>query len=286
MQMLRILFFLLICIQIKAQLPETDLWLFKLDSKDRSKIIETLNITNRPGYDNQPSFSADGKQVYFTSIHEDKQADIYAYQLKSKKIIQLTKTKESEYSPNESPIKNALSVVTVLQDSSQVIQLLDQKTFTIISNSISKFDSVGYYHFLNADTVLYYKLTDPHSLRFHVISNSSDGFLAEHPCRTFRKINRSSFIFGIKDSLNTNYFLYQIPLQKAELYASIKSVNEDMFWHPSFGLLISDGPRILQYDKLKSSWKVLYDLSDKGIKKITRFCFDPKTNYLVVVNNL
>lgn len=286
MQKFKIVLFSLLCLSLKAQLPETDLWLMKLDSKDKLKIVEALNITNRAGYDNQPSFSSDGKQIYFTSIHEDKQADIYAYQLKSKKVIQLTRTKESEYSPNESPIKNTVSVVTVLQDSSQVIQLLDQKTLTVIPNPISKFDSVGYYHFLNEDTVLYYKLTDPHSLRFHVISNSADGFLAQHPCRTFRKINRSSFMFGIKDSLTTNYYLYQIPLQKADLYASIKSVNEDMIWHPTYGLLVSDGPRILQYDKNKSSWNVLYDLSDKGIKKITRFCFDPKTNYLVVVNNL
>lgn len=286
MHKIKLVLFVCLCFSAKAQLPETDLWLMKLDAKDKSKITEASNITNRAGYDNQPSFSGDGKQIYFTSIHEYKQADIYAYQLKSKKIFQLTKSKESEYSPNESPIKNTLSVVTVLQDSSQVIQLLDLKTFTVIQNPISKFDSVGYYHFLNADTALYYKLTDPHRLRFHVISTDADGFLAEHPCRTFKKIDRSSFMFGIKDSLSTTYFLYHVPLQKAERFATIKSVNEDMIWHPTFGLLVSDGPRILQFDKNKSAWNVLYDLSEKGIKKITRFCFDPKTNYLVVVNNL
>lgn len=286
MQKLKFLFFLLICFQLKAQLPETDLWLVKLDAKDRSKIIETLNITNRPGYDNQPSFSADGKQIYFTSIHEDKQADIYAYQLKSKKIVQLTHTKESEYSPYEAPINKVLSVVTVLQDSSQVIQLLDQKTYTVIPHVISKTDSIGYYHFLNADTVLYYKLTDPHSLRFLVLSNGNDEFIAEHPCRTFKKTNRSSFLFGIKDSVSTTYFLYQSTLYKAIKYAQLKSVNEDIIWHDTLGLLVSDGARILQFDQTKNVWNVLYDLTDKGIKKITRFCFDPKTNYLVVVNNL
>ncbi|MFO0358181.1 MAG: TolB family protein [Sphingobacteriaceae bacterium] len=271
---------------IVAQLPETDLWLIKPDVKDRSTITEIINITNRAGYDNQPSFSKDGKQIYFTSIHEDKQADIYAYQLKSKKIIQLTRTKESEYSPTESPLKNSVAAVTVLQDSSQVIQLMDQKTFTVIPTKLSLVDSVGYYNFLNTDTVLYYKLTDPHSLRFHVISNGADGFLAEHPCRTFKTIDRSRFIYGVKDSISTTFLIYDVKLQKANLYAKIASVNEDMVWHNQYGLLISDGAKILQYNETQKTWNVFYDLSDKGIKKITRFAFHPQNKYLVVVNNL
>jgi len=271
---------------LKAQLPETDLWLVKLNVKELGKAEAAVNINNRSGYDNQPSFSKNGKQIYFTSIHEDKQADLYAYQLKSKKTIQLTKTKESEYSPNETPYGSSLSVVTVQKDSSQIIQLLDLKSYTVVGSPISSIDSIGYYHFLNTDTILYYKLTQPHSLRYFVLSTKSDGFLAEQPCRTFKTINRHSFMFGIKDSSSTSYFIYDVRLQKANLFARIKSVNEDMIWHPTFGLLVSDKATILRYDEKSNQWNVLYDLSSFGIKKITRFCFDAKNKYLVVVNNL
>lgn len=270
---------------VAAQMPDTDIWLAELNAKEPGKIVKAFNASNRPGYDNQPSFSKDGKKIFFTSVHEDKQADIYCYSLKGKKIEQLTKTKESEYSPNEST-SNALSVVTVLQDSSQVIQLLDLKTFSVNNSAISQFDSVGYYNFLNADTVLYYKLTKPHSLRFHVMSTGNDGFLCENPCRTFRTIDRCTFIYGIKDSASTNYYTYDVRLQKANLFATIKSVNEDMVWHPSLGLLVSDGSNILQYDPQGKQWKILYDLSSFGVKKITRFCFDPKMEHLCFVNNL
>jgi len=271
---------------LNAQLPETDLWLIKLNTKEVGKAESAVNINNRAGYDNQPAFSKNGKQIYFTSIHEDKQADIYTYQLKSKKTIQLTKTKESEYSPNETPYENSLSVVTVLKDSSQIIQLLDLKSFTVVGSPISHIDSIGYYHFLNADTILYYKLTQPHSLRYFVVSTKQDGFLGEHPCRTFKAINRSQFVYGVKDSASTAYFIYDVRLQKASLYAHINGINEDMIWHPVYGLLISDKATILRYNEKTKQWMVLYDLSAFGIKKITRFCFDAKNNYLVVVNNL
>jgi len=40
------------------------------------------------------------KKIYYVSIRDSlKQADIYCYDLKSKKTVQLTKTKVSEYSP-------------------------------------------------------------------------------------------------------------------------------------------------------------------------------------------
>lgn len=283
---LNILVTVLAVFLVNAQLPETDLWLVELNSKAGGKAEKAINITNRAGYDNQPSFSKNGKQIYFTSIHEDKQADIYAYQVKSKKIVQLTKTIESEYSPNEAPDGKNLTTVKVLKDSSQVIQLLDLKTFTIVGSAISSIDSIGYYHFLNNDTILYYKLTQLHSLRFFVSSTNADGFLAEHPCRTFKSINRYSFMFGVKDSVSTAYYLYDVQLQKANLFARINSVNEDMVWHPIHGLLISDKATILRYDQSTKQWLVLYDLSSFGIKKITRFCFNSKNNYLVVVNNL
>ena len=48
---------------VMAQLPETDLWLAELNTKETGKIIKVINITNRTGYDNQPSFSKNGKML-------------------------------------------------------------------------------------------------------------------------------------------------------------------------------------------------------------------------------
>ena len=41
-----------------------------------------VNVTNRPGYDYQPSFSPDGGTMYFTS-QRDGQTDIYRYDVAS-----------------------------------------------------------------------------------------------------------------------------------------------------------------------------------------------------------
>src|SRR5258708_16942898 len=43
-----------------------------------------VNVTARPGYDNQPFFLPNGRAFLYTSIREDSQADIYRYDIDTK----------------------------------------------------------------------------------------------------------------------------------------------------------------------------------------------------------
>lgn len=270
----------------KSQLPNTDLWLFKIetDKLNASILKEPLNITNREGYDNQPSFSKDGKKIYYVSVRQDKQADIYYYELGSKMTVPFTKSKVSEYSPQISDDEKFIISVVVENDSAQRIHFVnsvtgfDEKKFDM--------DSVGYYTFLNRDTVIYYKLTQPHSLRYFVKSTNEDKWLTNSPIRTFKAIDRHTLIYGTKDSARVTFYTYDFLLQEAHKYAEYLSINEDITWHSTLGLVKSEETKLLRFDEVKKEWLPVYDLSAFGIKKITRFAFDPKNKYLIVVNNL
>jgi Tol biopolymer transport system component len=76
-----------------------------------------VNITNSPGYDNQPSFAPDGGAIFFTSVRGGgTQTDIYRYDLASAAITRVTSTPESEYSPTVTPDGAHLSVIRVEAD--------------------------------------------------------------------------------------------------------------------------------------------------------------------------
>jgi hypothetical protein len=280
--------FILICqvFLVKSQLPNTDVWLFKLETNKQKQTVltEPLNITNREGYDNQPSFTEDGKQLFYVSIKEDKQADIYCYDLKSKINRPITKSKESEYSPSLTPDGKHISCVMVEKDSTQRIHFINPELG--FDESKLDVDSVGYCTFLNMDTVVYYKLTTPHSLRVMNRKNNEDKWLCNNPIRTFKMIDRHTLIYGIKDSTFVTYYKYDFLLRRAYKYAEYPSTNEDICWDRSLGLLKSEGTQILKYDEEKKEWQVLYDLGSSGIKKITRFCIDATHKYLAVVNNI
>ncbi len=60
--------------------PDADIFLIDLTYKNQAiQVGKPINITQRKGYDNQPSFTPNGKSVLYTSMREDGQTDIYRF---------------------------------------------------------------------------------------------------------------------------------------------------------------------------------------------------------------
>ncbi len=94
--------------------PATDIYLAELRvSHGRASVGAPVNVTGRPGYDNQPMFLPDGRAFLYTSIREDSQADIYRYDIARATSSRVTATRESEYSPTPLPDGTGFSVVRV-----------------------------------------------------------------------------------------------------------------------------------------------------------------------------
>src|SRR2546427_268317 len=67
--------------------PDTEIFLAPLStSAGLPSIGQPVNITNSPGYDNQPSFTPDGQQILFTSNRGGTQTDIFRYDIAGRAI--------------------------------------------------------------------------------------------------------------------------------------------------------------------------------------------------------
>jgi hypothetical protein len=267
-----------------SQMPDTEVWLFEI-KKDKAgaySVQKPLNVSQRKGYDNQPSFSPDSKTLYYTS-DANGQADIYTYSLKTKKSARLTSSPESEYSPRAFEGTHLITSVVIEKDSSQRLQFFNSMDGTY-SRKLTN-DSIGYYYFLNADTVVFYKLTNPHSLRWTTTKDSTEHFLAQGPARCFQSISRHAMLFGIKDSAHVDYYEYDFLLRRAKKIAEHRPGSEDLFWNASLGLLIAHKNEILRYNQQNKSWELLFNFSSFGLKRITRFVIDQSGSHLALVDN-
>ncbi|MHB0949429.1 MAG: hypothetical protein ACYC4J_10245 [Gemmatimonadaceae bacterium] len=104
----------------QAAPPSTDIFLAPLTIRGDEIVVGTaVNTTQRPGYDNQPAFLPDGSGFLFTSIRDDAQADIWRYDLASRRSTRVTSTPESEYSATPIAGGTAFSAVRVERDSTQ-----------------------------------------------------------------------------------------------------------------------------------------------------------------------
>ena len=282
-----LLFSFFISFSFFAQIPDSDIWLFQLEKKDK-KLIYTnpININNRIGYDNQPAFMLDGKSILYASIKESIKSDIYQYMIQSKVHKQITKTENDEFSPTVLPDGLGFSSIVVEKDSSQrVWQFNWDGTFNKVLSEEA--DSVAYHTWIGRDTMLYLKLTKPSTLRAINIKTNEDVWICNNPSRAFKKIGTSqNFMYAIKDSISMAFRIYNPILRESKLYATFPSVNEDFIWNSELGLIKSENSDLLRYNELTKTWDLLFSFSNLGIKKITRFVFDPKNKQLAIVSNL
>lgn len=65
---MRLLLLLLLAVPAYAQTLETEVWLGTLDMRDGAFVVSNLkNISQEPGYDNQPAFEPGGKSLLYTT---------------------------------------------------------------------------------------------------------------------------------------------------------------------------------------------------------------------------
>ena len=114
----------------QAPPPATEVFVASFAIEDGKAVIgKPVNISNNPGYDNQPSFTPDGSAILFTSVRGDRKpdpansaatgSDIYRYDVASRQISRVTSTPESEYSATVMPGGTHFSVVQVEADGTQ-----------------------------------------------------------------------------------------------------------------------------------------------------------------------
>lgn len=268
-----------------SQLPNTnqvDIWIMKIASENGIVRFENpKNITHQKGYENQPSFSSDGKTIYYTSRSDTSvKTTIYAYTLSSGQTKQVTFTNLSPYSPMTSPKGNGISALMVEEDSTQRIW---QYPFngTNPYPLFPKRDSIGYYTWVNAHSALVLVLEGKsHPDRFLLINeDGTEKMLAENIGRGMKVFGKGALFIQIKDSVN---YLYWTDLTNTKELVRTPGKSEYMAIFKDYVLMASGGT--IYGAKMKRvngqivsvlDFIPLQDLSPYGIKKITRITVSP-----------
>jgi dipeptidyl aminopeptidase/acylaminoacyl peptidase len=258
-----------------AQAPGTDIYLASLTRSGATlRVGNPVNLTARTGYDNQPSFSPDGRSVYYTSAREG-QTDIYRYDLAARTAQPVTATPESEYSPTVMPDAQHLSVIRVERDSTQRLWsfALDGSAARLVLDSIKP---VGYHVWLNADTVFVFVLGSPATLRRAEVARGSAGVLARDIGRTLLRIpGRHAISFVQRDSAGGWIRSLDPVSGTGANLARLPEGNEFYAWTPQGDLLSARGNRLLRWQSAAQAWETVKEFSEPGLQKISRLAVSP-----------
>lgn len=266
--------------RLMAQLPNTDIYLLDLNALSNPVTLSNpQNITNRPGYDNQPVFSPDSKYLLYTSIRDEKQSDIYKYDLKTKATTPFIATPStSEYSATFMPDGKNISVVMVEPDSTQRLW-----KFPIKGGApellLPEIDSVGYHCWMGKNKLALCIITNPMHLIVYDMTTKKTYSISDTVGRSLHyKSDKLFYVDGKK--------IYSYHGNKV-MECSKDFESEDIAFIGNNQLLIADN-NTLYYRSIVSvgkdgQWQKVIDLSVAGISNITRIAVSPDGKHIAIV---
>ncbi len=278
----------LLLLQAAAAPAATDIYVADLRVADGRVLVGVpVNVTTRPGYDNQPNFLPDGRAFLYTSVREDSQADIYRYDLERKTSVQLTATRESEYSATPLPTGDGFSVVRVEADSTQRLWAFDADGThpRLVLDSIKP---VGYHAWGNDHAIVLFVLGTPSTLQIadDRFPGARGAVITRDVGRSLQRVpGRDAVSFVQRDSTRGNW-LEEVDIGARRVTTLVQApAGADFFvWTPSGIVLTASGTTLYQWDPQGSAgWVTVADLGPAGLTSISRLAVSPKGDRLAIV---
>ena len=281
----------------QTPLPNTDVYVADIDIAAGS-VKNVRNITQRLGYDNQPSFSADDKSILFVSDRSGSTA-VYRYNLATSATLQITDTEESEFSPTPMNDGKSFSAVRVGKSRAEGEEYTESQQlwrYDFSGRSIAPIlgiRRVGYHCWIDEGLLALFIVGNdekglPHRLIAADLASRQTIDLASNIGRSIKRAPDGRLSF-VDKSDSTSWMISTIAQgddKPTPLIAAPKG-SEDFCWMPDGTLLALEGNTIVQRKAgSQRSFTRLITLSDLTgtLARITASADGTKIAFVVVSN--
>jgi hypothetical protein len=287
--------------------PDTEIYLAPLTVVDGRLTVGTPeNITNNPGYDNQPYFTPDGKSILFTSMRAPApvrdapgapQTDIYRYEIASKSISRVTATPESEYSPTVMPDGTRISVIRVEADGTQrLASITAGGRMDVILPDVKP---VGYHAWADDHTLALFILGGgggaPATLQLADTITGRSRIIATDIGRSIQRVpgagvNRHiSFVQRERAAGAATLVVKELDPSTGVVTVLTPAVEgskeADLAWMPDGTLLMVKDDVLYAWRRGQSGWAATAELERLGLHGVTRLAVSPSGDRLALVGS-
>lgn len=275
--------------QRKLELPECDIFLFELsESENELKVSGGINITNRPGYDNQPWFTPEGKSILFSANRDPHRTDIYEYFVASGETKQVTDSPDQEYSPQVSPDNQTLSFVTDGETANQSVWTKDRgqsKIHWLLGNQ-SEREPVGYYSWNHKTGYILYWSRYGFSIRLVHQDRELSHYVTGDAIPTTPHIIPGSDCFSFMHQQgNGEVWIKELNPETLAVrpLTAVLGNNRNYGWTPLGKILMCKDTQLHRWSQDTRKWEFVVDLASMGVKDVTRVAISPNGKHLAVV---
>lgn len=248
------------------------------------QLLNARNISNNPGYDNQPAFLSNETLVF--AGNNDGQTDISEYNLATKlqKWIN-NETKGGEYSPQKFPTGNDVAAVRLDPDGKQRLYRYHYDTGQ--SSEIIPDLQVAYFAFYDNSKMLATVLDNEymHLVMIDLPNNKADTLFYKAG-RSLQKVPKTQTMSYslVNDEQNLDLYLLDMNSYESFFVTELPIGIQDYVWINDTQLLIGSGSNLFMYDTLgEPEWTKVASLEEYGLKDISRMAISPDCKKLAMV---
>lgn len=265
--------------------PGTDIYVASLRvAHGRAEVGTPVNVTHRPGYDNQPFFLPKGDAFLYTAV-VDGQADILRYDLTTGASTRVTATPESEYSPTPLPDGSGFSVVRVEADSTQRLWRFDwdgAHPALVLTN----IKPVGYHAWGDAHTLALFVLGTPATLQLAETRTGVATTVATDIGRGVQRIPGRAAVSFVQKGADSVWSVMEINIKTHAIRPLVQTRRgvDQYAWTTDRVLLMAQGTKLYQWNPARSAeWEEVADFAGAGLANVTRLAVSPRGDKLALV---
>jgi len=255
----------------------TEVYLFDLTETEKGlSVSNPVNISNNEGYDNQPSFTEDGKSVLFSSTRNG-QTDIVWYDIETGTKKWISDTPGGEYSPVLMPDGKYISAVRLDPDG---LQLLYKYSIEDGSSDVLIHElKIGYYAWFLRPKLIAFVLGEPATLQEIDLNTGEATIMYQNPGRSIHYIPGSKKYSFIDKSNSDDWKIMQAVSGNAKWTTKITSTlekSEDMVWINMHTIIMGKDDQLYFFDTRRQAkgWQLFADFSIYKLTGITRLAFN------------
>lgn len=266
----------------------TDLFLVELWSDGGLvRLGDPTNLTNRHGYDNQPSYTADGRSVLYVS-REGLKSDVYRYDLSAGQISRLTTTGDREYSPKVPPAGGGFTAIRAERDQRRRLWSYndDGSQPKLIWNNIDP--PMLYFAWADTTTAAIVMEDNSGARSLYVVDVESGKAepRADNVGRSLERIPGRHAVSFVHKASPADWWIEEIDFDTGEVRRIARTIQgaEDHAWTPSGAIVMGSGTEVyLRVPDADESWRSIADYSREGLRNITRVAVSPLGDSMVLV---
>ncbi len=244
-----------------------------------------VNITNSPGYDNQPFFLPDSSGLLFSSNRDGKQTDIYRYDIATKKVTQVTRTPENEYSPTITPDGRTFTTVRGAEQRLWKFGLDGSDAGLALAHK----GLIGYHAWISPTQVAAFILGGqgaPNTLELVDLPTGASEVITSGIGRSLHVPPGGKTLSFVHKPQGSSWVIKSLDLatRKIDELAPTVEGSEDLAWTPKGGIVMGAKNKLFLWPDGDDHWLEIAELRNAGITAITRLAISPDGKWIAIVS--